>query len=76
MAKELQKDNPELFYWDNTKIHMGELKNENAELGVKDTLIDFFIMTQCDKIYCHAFHGISGFSKLVSLIYDKEYIYM
>ena len=76
MAKELQKDNPELFYWDNTKIHMGELKNENAELGVKDALIDFFIMTQCDKIYCHAFHGISGFSKLVSLIYDKEYIYM
>ena len=73
MAVELKKHNPELFYWDNKKIHIGDLKNTNVQQGVTDTLIDFFIMTNCDKMFCYAFNGISGFSKLVSLIYDKDY---
>lgn len=73
MAVELKKHNPELFYWDNKKIHIGDLKNTNVQQAVTDTLIDFFIMTNCDKMFCYAFNGISGFSKLVSLIYDKDY---
>jgi hypothetical protein len=74
IAVELKKHNPELFYWDNKKIHIGDLKNTNVQQAVTDTLIDFFIMTNCDKMFCYAFNGISGFSKLVSLIYDKEFI--
>jgi hypothetical protein len=74
IAIELKKQNPELFYWDNKKIHIGDLKNNNMQQAVTDTLIDFFIMTKCDKIFYYAFHGISGFSKMVSLIYDKEFI--
>ena len=74
MSIELKKHNPELFYWDNKKIHLGDLKNTNIQQAVTDTLIDFFIMAKCDKMFCYAFNGISGFSKLVSLIYDKEYI--
>ena len=74
MAVELKKHNPELFYWDNKKIHIGDLKNTNVQQAVKDTLIDFFIMTNCDKMFCYAIIGISGFSKLVSLIHDKEII--
>jgi hypothetical protein len=71
---QLKKENPELFYWDNKKIHIGDLKSNSVSDCVTDTMIDFFIMINCDKMYCHAFNGISGFSKLISLLYDKEYI--
>jgi adenine/guanine phosphoribosyltransferase-like PRPP-binding protein len=74
MAIELKKQNPKLFYWDNKKIHIGSLQNDNVQQAVTDTLIDFFIMTKCDKMFCYAFNGISGFSKLISLIYNKEFI--
>ena len=74
MAIEIKKYNPELFYWDNKKIHIGDLKNSQVKQAVTDTLIDFFIMKNCDKMFCYAFNGISGFSKLVSLMYDKEFI--
>jgi hypothetical protein len=74
MATEVKKHNPELFYWDSKKIHIGDLKNTNVQQAVTDTLIDFFIMAKCDKMFCYAFNGISGFSKLASLIFDKEYI--
>jgi hypothetical protein len=74
IANKLKACNSELFYWENKKIHLGKLKSDNVEQSVRDTLADFFIMTRCEKIYHYAFNGISGFSKLVSLIYDKEYI--
>jgi hypothetical protein len=74
MANEIKKQNPELFYWDNKKIHIGDLINNDVKRCVTDTMIDFFIMSKCDKMFCYAFNSISGFSKLVSLIFDKEYI--
>ena len=74
MAIELKKHNPELFYWDNKKIHIGGLINKDVQQSVTDTLVDFFIMTKCDKIFVYGHGFISGFSKFVSLIYDKEYI--
>ena len=74
MAIELKKHNPELFYWDNKKIHIGGLINKDVQQSVTDTLVDFFIMTKCDKIFVYGNGFISGFSKFVSLIYDKEYI--
>jgi len=74
MAKQLKIKNPELFYWDNKKIHIGDLKNNNIKDSVTDTLIDFFMMQNCDKIFSYAFNGTSGFSKFASLIFDKEYV--
>ena len=74
MANEIKKQNPELFYWDNKKIHIGDLTNDDVKQGVNDTMVDFFIMSKCDRMFCYAFNGISGFSKIVSLIFDKEYI--
>lgn len=75
MANKIKEQNPLLYYWDNNKIHIGSLKNKkNIDLAIKDTLIDFFIMSQSKNIYSYAFNGVSGFSKIVSLIYDINYI--
>jgi len=74
IAIELKKQNPNLFYWDNKKIHIGGLINNDIQNAVSDTLIDFFIMSNSDKIFYYTSGGISGFSKFASLIYDKEYI--
>ena len=73
MSIKIKEQNPELYYWENKKIHIGNLKSsENIELAVRDTLIDFFIMSQCKNIYTYAFNGTqtSGFSKMISLIFD------
>ena len=75
IAIEIKKQNPELFYWDNKKIHIGDLKINDVKQAVTDTLIDFFIMINCNKIFAYNnYFGPSGFSKFVSLIFDKEYI--
>jgi hypothetical protein len=69
-ALELKKQNPQLFYWDNKKIHTGEIEFDEKNVGVKDTLVDFFIMTK-------ALHILSifdsGFSRMISNIYDITY---
>jgi len=69
-ALELKKHNPQLFYWDNKKIHTGEIRFDEKNVGVKDTLVDFFIMTK-------ALHILSifdsGFSRMISNIYDITY---
>ena len=75
ISNKLKQQNHELYYWKNKKIHIGDLKNtENTDLAVKDTFIDFFIMSQSMKIYSYAFNNISGFSKMVSIIFDIDYI--
>lgn len=74
IAKEIKKNNPKLFYWENKKIHIGDLICDDLKNGIMDTLADFFIMSNSNKIYHYAFNGISGFSKMVSLLYDIEYI--
>jgi hypothetical protein len=74
MANKLKIKNPKLFYWDNKKIHIGDLNHNNIKDSVNDTLIDFFMMQNCDKIFSYAFNGTSGFSKIASLIFDKEYV--
>ena len=81
IAIEIKKKNPELFYWDNKKIHMGNKKihmdniqDDTVKRCVTDTLVDFFIMTKCNKIFSYAYNGTSGFSKFISLIYDKDHI--
>lgn len=69
IGNELKKNIPSLFYFNNRKIHLGDLKN--IENGVSDTLVDFFMMTQCEQIF---YLNCSGFSSYLSEIYNKDYI--
>jgi phenolic acid decarboxylase len=69
VAKKLKLDIPNLYYWDNTKIHLGDLKNFTIN-AVFDTLVDFFIMSKSKKINVI---NDSGFSKVVSVIYNIFY---
>lgn len=71
MANKLKEMNPTLFYWNNKKIHIGDLKSNTIKTSVTDTLIDFFIMKNSDKIFTY---NPSGFSTCASLLFDKEYI--
>ena len=69
IAKKLKQDIPKLYYWDNNKIHLGDLKNFSMN-AVYDTLVDFFIMSKSKQINIINY---SGFSKIISLIYDIKY---
>jgi hypothetical protein len=68
MAKKLKIDIPELFYWDNSKIHLGDLINiENSK--ILDTMVDFFIISRSKEIISNG----SGFSHINSVIYNIKY---
>ena len=68
IGKKLKLNNPSLYYFDNLKIHLGDLKN-NKE-GIIDTLVDFFIMSKSLKIY---YLNHSGFSCVISCLCDIPY---
>jgi len=73
ISKRLKVMNPSLYYWENQKIHIGALStNTGINNDVFDTLIDFFILAKSQTIY---YTNFSGFSKIISLIYDKPYIH-
>jgi len=61
---------PELFYYSNKKIHLGDLKSLDKMNGIKDTMADFFILSKAETIYSNG----SGFSTFNSLLYDINYI--
>jgi hypothetical protein len=61
---------PELFYYSNKKIHLGDLKSLDKINSIKDTMADFFILSKAEKIYSNG----SGFSNFNSLLYDINYI--
>jgi hypothetical protein len=65
MAKKLKAGIPNLLYWDNSKIHMGDLKNIETS-NIEDTLMDFFIMSRSKEIIA----GDSGFARSNSIIYN------
>lgn len=69
MANKLKENIPLINYWDNSKIHLGDLQNRK-ENSVFDTLVDFFIMTKANEILVV---NNSGFSNVVSLIYNIKY---
>ena len=71
MAKKIKEDIPLINYWDNSKIHMGDLKNMK-EFSVFDTLVDFFIMSKSNEIFVV---NNSGFSSVISIIYNIKYTY-
>jgi sporulation protein YlmC with PRC-barrel domain len=55
----------------NEPIHLGKVKNLNLE-EIKNTLIDFFIMSNSKKIFTFSVYGGSGFSKTCSEIFDID----
>jgi hypothetical protein len=68
IAKNLKTNIPQLFYWDNSKIHLGDLLNiENS--NIIDTMIDFFIMSSSNEIISNG----SGFSNINSILYKIKY---
>jgi hypothetical protein len=63
------KDNIEgLCYWDNKKIHLGDLYN-NSDSALLDTMADFFILTKSSEIISNG----SGFSAVACAIYNIKY---
>jgi len=72
IANELKKNIPLLNYWDNSKTHMGDLNN-SSDSAVFDTMTDFFIMSKSNEIL--VLNG-SGFSHIVSIIYNIKYTYL
>ena len=68
-ANKLKENIPKLFYWNNLKIHLGDLINFSQN-AVFDTLVDFFIMSSSKKINVI---NESGFSKVISIIYVIPY---
>jgi len=69
IANKLKQDIPELCYWNNSKVHLGDLTNF-TRTAVLETLVDFFVMTRSKKINVV---NESGFSKVVSVIYNIIY---
>lgn len=60
--------NSDIFIFDTKICHLGLSKDSDA---VRDTLFEFFLITQSSKIktYCKI-HHISGFVKWISKVYD------
>lgn len=74
MGNKLKMTIPELYYWNNSKIHLGDVKNHPS--GILDTLVDFFIMSRSTEIISSnvLYEGsVSGFSHVVSLLYNITY---
>lgn len=64
---------PQVLYWENKKIHLGCLQSASmskVQENIKDTLVDFYILSQCSSIVSM---NDSGFSKIASLLYDIPY---
>ena len=70
IAKKLKANIPELLYWDNTKIHLGDLINIQTS-NILDTIVDFFIMSRSNQIISNG----SGFSEVCSTIFNIKYIH-
>jgi hypothetical protein len=68
IANKLKESIPNLYYWDNHKIHLGDLTNDKQ--GILETLVDFFIIALSEEIFSNG----SGFSRIVSEIYNINYI--
>ena len=69
LKKEINElnDSIHLYYWDNNKIHLGDLKNKNSDnSNIVDTMVDFFIMSKSSEIISNG----SGFSQVASVIYS------
>jgi hypothetical protein len=71
VAKKLKENIKELNYWDNSKTHLGDLKNGN-KTSIMNTMVDFFIISKSTEI----FSTYSGFSMVVSLIFSIKHTHI
>jgi hypothetical protein len=71
IANKLKTKIPELLYWDNCKIHIGDLINIQSS-NILDTIVDFFIISKTTEIFSNG----SGFSQVNSAIYNIKYTYI
>jgi len=71
IANKLKENIDELYYWNNSKIHLGDLRNNETNLQgtVYDTMVDFFILSKATEIISNG----SGFSRYLSRIFDICY---
>lgn len=68
IARKLKYARPQLYYWDNNKVHLGDLINTTDD-AIIDTMTDFFILSKSTEIITNG----SGFSTIVSQIFDIRY---
>jgi hypothetical protein len=73
MGNELKKMIPELYYWNNNKIHLGSLINYNEE-AIVDTLIDILILSKSKRIYTLNVDSVyfTTFSPLIAKIFKID----
>jgi len=63
----IRQKNIDVFMFDIKIAHLGYDTNLD---GIKDTLLEFFIMTKSEKIKYHPTNGPSGFIKIINYIWD------
>ena len=70
----LHKEFPNVKIVENNPLHLGDLLNSKSlEQDVKNTLLDFYIMSKTKNAYCYSVYGGSGFSHRCSEIFDFNY---
>jgi hypothetical protein len=73
MGNELKRIIPELYYWNNNKIHLGSLTNYSEE-AIVDTLVDILILSKSKRIYTLNVSSIfyTTFSPLIAKIFNID----
>jgi hypothetical protein len=70
----LHEEFPNVKIIQNDPLHLGDLLNSKSlKQDVKDTLLDFYIMSKTNNAYCYSVYGGSGFSHRCSEIFDFKY---
>jgi hypothetical protein len=69
IANKLKENINGLCYWNNLKVHIGDLIH-NTDASMLDTLTDFFIISKSKEIISNC---TSGFSIVISKMYDIKY---
>lgn len=75
MAKEIQRLNKGIYYWDNNKVHMGDIGDKDDK--IVDTLIDVLLLSKSCKIYTINVNKYfkTTFSTFIANIYNIENIF-
>ena len=70
----LVKKFPNIKIIQNNPIHLGDLLHTTSLLeDVKNTLLDFYIMSKSNSVFCCSVYGDSGFSYCCSEIFNFKY---
>jgi hypothetical protein len=66
IGRHISKLSPQIAYWDNNKIHTGDLRSK-ATHGLRDTVIDMVIMSRANEILsCN----LSSFCNIPAFAFD------